>query len=288
MCQAFAKRATGNYLWQVDSDEFYREEDMPAILDLLAKGAGQIVFPQHSFWGGLDCTTNGFRLAEFDLKGAEPDCLRGETGFRYAEHRPPTVVDDRGDNVRGRGDWTSRRMAARRIYRYHYCLVFPSQVFSKVTYYSVASQHKVAQHGGFVPTILSWHEMNFKQITRPLRMDNMPNLGWIRPFKGQHPQQALRMMADIGAGRLAHELRHVDDIEHLMRSRAYRLITRVLDAMVCSASALWATRCAGSDVLSCFEAIGPSLSSSGEGLIDKRQWTDTDNILHVQAFLSLG
>src|SRR5204862_3398887 len=34
--RAYAKRATGNYLWQVDIDEFYKTRDMERILGMLA------------------------------------------------------------------------------------------------------------------------------------------------------------------------------------------------------------------------------------------------------------
>lgn len=37
MSQAYAKRATGNYLWQVDIDEFYKPNDMQSIIQLLKK-----------------------------------------------------------------------------------------------------------------------------------------------------------------------------------------------------------------------------------------------------------
>ena len=33
---AYAERATGDYLWQVDMDEFYRPEEMHIVLDMLA------------------------------------------------------------------------------------------------------------------------------------------------------------------------------------------------------------------------------------------------------------
>src|SRR5690606_14789777 len=33
--QAYAKRATGDYLWQVDMDEFYRAEEMARVLAML-------------------------------------------------------------------------------------------------------------------------------------------------------------------------------------------------------------------------------------------------------------
>ena len=35
MSQAYARRATGDWLWQVDSDEFYLEEDMRAVFAML-------------------------------------------------------------------------------------------------------------------------------------------------------------------------------------------------------------------------------------------------------------
>src|SRR6185312_6046837 len=33
--RAYAERATGDYLWQIDIDEFYRKEDMISIIDML-------------------------------------------------------------------------------------------------------------------------------------------------------------------------------------------------------------------------------------------------------------
>jgi len=35
MSKAYAEQATGDYLWQVDTDEFYKVEDMQAILEML-------------------------------------------------------------------------------------------------------------------------------------------------------------------------------------------------------------------------------------------------------------
>lgn len=233
MCQAFAKRATGNCLWQIDSDEFYREENMSMILSFLSKGIGWVSFPQHSFWGGIDYTNNSYALAEFDLRGAGARLFAWGKGYQYVKHRPPTVVDEQGRDVRLQGALTCRQMKKLGIYRFHYCLLFPSQVFSKVTYYSVTSQEKIEQGGGFQQEIISWHETNFKLITRPFHMHNMPSfLSWIHPFRGVHPAQVVKMMSDIHDGRISHELRQTDDIENLMRSKSYRLATLVLDSIV--------------------------------------------------------
>lgn len=233
MCQAFAKRATGNYLWQIDSDEFYREEDMPVILRLLEKGTGWVTFPQHSFWGGIGHTNNSLALAEFDLLGTGARLFAWGKGYRYVEHRPPTVVDDRGQDVRAHGSLSCRQMKRLGIHRYHYCLVFPSQVFSKVTYYSTHSREKTLQHGGFQQGIASWHEENFKNISRRFHMHNLAgSLSWVRPFRGRHPAQITRMMDDIRSGRVDHDLRPAADLDQLMQSTLYRIETLALDAIV--------------------------------------------------------
>ncbi len=149
MCQAFAKRATGNYLWQIDSDEFHREEDMSTMLGLLSKGIGWVAFPQYSFWGGIDYVNNSLALAEFDLRGNGARLFAWGKGYRYAKHRPPTVLDERGRDVRLQKSLSPRRMKKLGVYRYHYSLLFPMQVFTKVAYYSVPSPEKVTQGGGF-------------------------------------------------------------------------------------------------------------------------------------------
>lgn len=236
MCQAFAKRATGNYLWQVDSDEFYREEDMPLIIKLLEDGVGQISFQQKSFWGGNQYVNNSIFLAEFGLRGI-PRVFAWDKGHQYISHRPATVVDAKHTTVRTRGYISSRKSGGLGIYMYHYCLVFPSQVLTKIGYYGVDSSSKNEQGGGFNSTIISWHESNFKQIRRPFRLHNVSGyLSWIRPFRGSQPEQVVKMMADIRSGLLPVELRQSADIETLMRSRYYQIVTLALDVMVALAT----------------------------------------------------
>ncbi len=232
MCQAFAKRATGTYLWQIDSDEFYREEDMPLILKLLEEGVGQISFHQKSFWGGNQHVNNSFFLAEFGLGGI-PRVFAWGKGHQYISHRPATVVDAEHRDVRTRGYISSRRSRGLGIYMYHYCLVFPSQVLTKIGYYGVNSSAKREQKGGFSSTIISWHESNFKHITHPFQLHNVSGgLSWIRPFRGSQPEQVEKMMADIRDGLLPFELRKTVDIETLMSSRYYRIVTLAMDVIV--------------------------------------------------------
>ena len=50
--EAYAVRATGDYLWQMDIDEFYRPEDMLAVLEMVRVDAGitAVSFKQITFW----------------------------------------------------------------------------------------------------------------------------------------------------------------------------------------------------------------------------------------------
>lgn len=52
MCNEWSKRATGDYLWQVDSDEFYLEEDIIKIKHMLKRELPDAVhFYANHFWG---------------------------------------------------------------------------------------------------------------------------------------------------------------------------------------------------------------------------------------------
>ena len=59
MSQAYAKRATGNYLWQVDSDEFYLEKDMANVIKHLKNGVDVVTFPVFNFYGDLKYVVGG-------------------------------------------------------------------------------------------------------------------------------------------------------------------------------------------------------------------------------------
>ena len=62
--RAYATRAAGDYLWQVDVDEFYRPDDMRRILGLLAADPSiqAVTFPTVTFWGAPDCVADGWFL----------------------------------------------------------------------------------------------------------------------------------------------------------------------------------------------------------------------------------
>ena len=97
-------RATGDYLWQVDIDEFYLAEDMERVSAMLppTRRIDAMTFRQITFWGGLDYVGDGWYLR----RGAADyhRLFRWGPGFSYATHRPPTVLDETGRDLRT-GRW---------------------------------------------------------------------------------------------------------------------------------------------------------------------------------------
>lgn len=215
--QAYAARATGDYLWQIDIDEFYQPDDMRFVLKMLRDDPEimTVSFIHITFWGGFAYSADGWFLK----RGVE-HCHRvfkWGPGFRYETHRPVTVVDQDGRNLRDIKWVTGYELARQNITMYHYSLVFPKQVVEKSEYYGTAAWAKR-------PRSQQWAQDVFMELRRPYRVHKVYQYpSWLEAYNGQHPPQIEAMRSDIEAGRLDIALRHTDDIERVLASPAYRL-----------------------------------------------------------------
>jgi hypothetical protein len=215
MSQAFAKRATGNYIWQVDVDEFYREEDVPTIVALLKTGITQISFPFIQFWGGIGFRENGEWLSVHFSHVHR--LFAWGPGYHYITHRPPTVVDENGIDLRQQKPITAQEMKSRKIFMYHYCMIFPKQVVEKCEYYSNVDWTKCQ-------TMNEWATKAFFKLELPYNVHNSQQctLAWLDRWKGGHPAQIHNMVRAVAhGGHPGVVLRATDDIEKLLASRKY-------------------------------------------------------------------
>ena len=236
--RAYASRATGDYLWQVDVDEFYLPWDMELVLGGLAgePSVTAVTFPTYTFWGSPDCVVDGWFLR----RGASAyhRLFKWGPGFRYAAHRPPTVCDDGGRDMRA-GHWLdAAEMARRGVAMRHYSLLFPRQAREKVEYYS-----NWGMYCDFVAEERArrWLADSYLCLRRPYHVHNVYQYpSWLERYAGPHPPQVLRMMADIAVGTVREELRPMDDAERLLRSRAYAAGREALKAA--DPVDLWARR----------------------------------------------
>lgn len=215
--QAYARRATGDYLWQVDIDEFYLAEDMERVFAMLQADPDidAMTFRQITFWGGLDYVVDGWYLR----RGAADyhRLFRWGPGYAYATHRPPTVLDDHGRDVRA-GHWLDAATTAERgIALYHYSLLLPKQVLEKCDYYATADwAHRTGA--------IEWANEAFLSLHRPFRVHNVfAYPSWLERYRGRHPEQVTRMVDDLRAGGGPDALRQTADIERLLDSRWYAL-----------------------------------------------------------------
>jgi hypothetical protein len=232
MSRAYADLATGDYLWQVDMDEFYQPSDMEYILSLLKDdpAISVVYFKQITFWGGLDYTTDGWYLRQPQGQGPGivPRLFKWGPGFQYVTHRQPTIVDDRGIDLRSYKVVNGQDLARKNIFMYHYSLVFQKQVDEKCDYYSKASWAKRA-------AALKWAKDTFRDLRHPYRVHNVYKYpSWLERFSGTHPPQILALRRDIDAHQVVVEMRSPEDIEALLQSRKYRwgrMFLKILDPL---------------------------------------------------------
>lgn len=223
--RAYAERATGDYLWQVDIDEFYRPEEMRTVLDLL-KGDPDVTavsFNVHPFWGAYRYVSDGWYWRRGHITFHR--LFKWGPGYRYVTHQPPTVADGRGRDLRTQKWVSGDEMARRGVRLYHYDHVFPLQVRNKALFYRRQAPRVCAE-------INEWAEAGYFELTRPYHVERHYWLpAWIERYDGPHPPEALRMMEDIRAGKLDVELRRTDDIERLLHSPGYRVGRTALKAL---------------------------------------------------------
>ena len=147
--RAYAERATGDYLWQVDIDEFYRPSDMEKIIQMLADdpSISAVSFKTFTFWGRPDYVADGWILR----RGADEfhRLFKWGPGYRYVTHEPPTVVNEKSEDLRDIHWVRGKSLAARGISMYHYALLFPWQVRQKVKVY----EHEKLRD---TPEIVEW------------------------------------------------------------------------------------------------------------------------------------
>jgi hypothetical protein len=219
MSQAYAHRATGDWLWQVDTDEFYLEKDMETILEMLASDPdiATVSFPFRQFWGGFDYVETGLWFIHKFPRVHR--LFRWRPGYQYVSHRPPTVVDEKGRDLRALKWISDKQMRRMGIYLYHYSYVLPKQARQKVGYYThVTWSHHYRDNE-------RWLQESYFGLEDPYFIGEGGRISpqWLERYRGPHPAQIVQMRQDLNDGRLKEPLRPTEDIEKLLSSPLYAL-----------------------------------------------------------------
>ena len=223
--QAYALRAKGDYLWQIDADEFYQPEDMQTVIKLLSTRpqVTAVSFQQLSFWGGFDYLADGWYLHQGGNHVHRIFCWG--PNFEYVTHRPPTIINEKGQDMRSLNWVKGSILAEQKIWLYHYSLIFPKQVMEKCRYYD--SAHWVKRNA-----MEKWAQETFINLKKPYRVHNVYDyLSWLERFEGHHPPQIMALKKDLASSQLNMEKRETDDIEALLHSVHYRAGRAVLKGL---------------------------------------------------------
>ena len=234
MSQAYATQAQGDYLWQVDVDEFYQPATLRAVCAMLLDdpAISAVSFNTLTFWGAPQYRVDSWHKRRGAVEYHR--LFKWGAGYQYKTHRPPTVLDAQGRDLRA-GRWVRGDELARRgLFLYHYSLLLPRQVREKCDYYSRADWAK--REGA-----RRWAEEAWFALRRPYHAHNVAAFpGCLYRYTGAHPPQAQAMWRDLRKQSSQEELRRTDDIEALLESRRYQLGRALV--MRANQPALWRRR----------------------------------------------
>ena len=223
MSQAYAKRATGDWLWQLDGDEFYSDENIRTVISWLKRpdAADAYSFHQKTYWGSPDYVVDGPFL-RCDQEGGEYHRLfKWGQGYEYVEHRPPTVVDDSGVNLRLKKWEPAKSTFSKGVYIHHMSLLLPRQVRQKSRYYS---------NTGWIGREKDdeWALWSWERLERPFHVHNIADrVSWLKRRTDRLPESIAGLWDAEGIG----EIRQMEDVEILLKSRRYRVLSLLFAAL---------------------------------------------------------
>jgi hypothetical protein len=220
--QAYAQLAAGDYLWQIDVDEFYQPEDMAKVLRYLRDhpDVTLLTFPHLLFWGSPDYVVNGWYLMR--EQAFIRRVFKWGPGYQYAEHRPPLVRDAQGRDLFTIKPAGGKQFAEQGIYMYHYSLLFPEQVRGKSSYYQAAPWSPLNK-------ATAWAEEAYMALRRPYRVHNSYQYpSWLQRAPVASPPQIQAMWEDIETGKLDIACRDNQDVEALLEKPSYGLGVKAL------------------------------------------------------------
>jgi Glycosyl transferase family 2 len=224
MSQAYAERATGDYLWQIDADEFYLPEQMQEVIQMLLNDPTitQISFRQYSFWGSPDYISDGWFLRRKSLFPQINRIFKWGEGYRYTSHRPPTIVNPQGESMQDKhwiDGFSTDKIGIR---MYHYSLIFPKQVEEKISYYEQVNW-------GDYREMKDWMQNSFITLKDPFHVHNVYDYpSWLERFTKPQPPQISALWHDVQSAKITLQTRDNADIETLLKSPIYRVLRFII------------------------------------------------------------
>lgn len=207
-CKAYMGHINNDidYLWNLDSDEVYKTEDLVKIIDFLrSERPTSLGVRSTTFYGGFERYLTGFELNRDNFLRV----FKYEPGATWLTHRPPTM--------KYRNEMRPKHFSSDFLYSmlgvsmYHYSYVFPSQVHNKIGYYKDSVSRDRCIDNYFSSIYLPWVNGNQDSVEAEYLgvHEFKPHFRgpcYTASFGGTHPE-AIERDIDILRDRFNEELR---------------------------------------------------------------------------------
>lgn len=189
-----------DYLWNLDSDEVYKSEDIAKIIEVLRKEQPTSVGVRScSFYGGMDHYLTGFELNTDNFLRI----FRYQKGATWLTHRPPTMKYTGNIELKHISSDTLMELTSAQMY--HYSYVFPDQVFNKIAYYKSKVSRSNCIDNYFSRIYLPWvngndsQRANIENAFRGVHEFILQIRGdcFTERFLGEHPKVIMDNMATL-------------------------------------------------------------------------------------------
>ena len=142
-----------DYIWNLDSDEVWKPEDIEALLKQLRDYRYTSVGVRScSFFGGFDRYMTGWEQKRDQFLRV----FKVYPGSTWLTHRPPTMRHVQQDILPPNHLDSTTLFDRCGVQFYHYSYVFPRQVFNKISYYKSALTKQKCLDGYFEQIYMPW------------------------------------------------------------------------------------------------------------------------------------
>jgi hypothetical protein len=192
MCNEFISDLTGDVLWQVDVDEFYRNDTHEYVKQLFDadEELDQISFNFVDYYGGFDYVIEGYKDSLLDVIRVN----RIQAGMRWSSQRPPTL-ELNGKRLNPRKKLNGQKMLSAGHLMHNATMLFDYQVQQKFKYYAEMWPKSII--GSTDWFVASWKNFDTKFCVAGMRR----TLTYLVPRTIELPEILIEMQNDIIGGK---------------------------------------------------------------------------------------
>ena len=186
---------SGDYVWLVDSDEVYKENDVDTIIKMLEEDSTiiQVNMPILHFWKGFDYIIHSEILSNVETHRI----FRLDRNCFFTTHRPPTLFCEHYNEVTAKVNVLKTSILRKAgIYLYHYSYILNEQVKQKIELYKRYGWGKVwglDLDDWYSNCFIKWTPENKDEIEKKYGVWTCDKDSGTRQFSGNHPKSIVEM-----------------------------------------------------------------------------------------------